>query len=236
MDPNLGVLSITRENDEHPPTDIQRGQAFVSLVVNAVRNSPFWQDSVIIFTYDEHGGFYDHVFPPRARQGHAPNPDGINPGQCADLSNPPTSLQPGQGAECSTNLLSKTDTTTNDAADLCPQFALDPTGPYPAACANFGQYGIRVPFIAISPFSKPSYVSHTVGDHTSILALIETVFMTPPGTHSEDDDVVAARPHLTKRDLHASTLEDMFDFNASPSLNTRIGAALPPAQDCTPTK
>ena len=236
VDPNLGVLGITKENDEHPPTDIQRGQAFVSLVVNAVRNSPFWKDTIILFTYDEHGGFYDHVQPPRARQGHAPNPDGISPGQCADLSNPPLSLQPGKGAECSFNLLSATDTTTKDAADLCPQFALDPTGPYPAACANFDQYGVRVPFVAISPFSKPSYVSHTVGDHTSILALIETIFMTPAGVPQDDDEDEPVRPHLTKRDLHANTLQDMFDFNTSPSLNTKIGVALPPAQDCTPTK
>ncbi|HET6935075.1 MAG TPA: alkaline phosphatase family protein [Candidatus Angelobacter sp.] len=232
VDPNFGVaFGITKENDEHPPTDIQRGQAFVSLVLNAVRNSPFWQDSIIILTYDEHGGFYDHVVPPRARQGHAPNPDGISPGQCADLSNPPLSLQAGGGAECSFNLLSKTDTTVKDAADLCPAFALDPTGPYPASCANFDQYGVRVPFVAISPFSKPGYVSHTVGDHTSILALIEKVFMSVEGENDETE-----RPHLTKRDLHADTLEDMFDFNNAPSLNTAIGVALPPAQDCTPLK
>ena len=230
VDPNFGLLGIKNENDEHPPTDIQRGQAFVSQVINAVRNSPFWKDSIIILTYDEHGGFYDHVATPRARQGHAPNPDGISPGQCADLSNPPLSLQPGQGAECSANLLSKTDTTVKDAADLCPQFALDPTGPFPAECANFDQLGFRVPFVAISPFSKPHYVSHTVGDHTSILALIEKVFMTTANDDGGDD----ARPHLTKRDLHADTLEDMFDFNHSPSLNTSIGVALPPAQDCTP--
>jgi phospholipase C len=230
VDPNFGLLGIKNENDEHPPTDIQRGQAFVSQVINAVRNSPFWKDSIILLTYDEHGGFYDHVATPRARQGHAPNPDGISPGQCADLSNPPLSLQPGQGAECSANLLSKTDTTVKDAADLCPQFALDPTGPFPAECANFDQLGFRVPFVAISPFSKPHYVSHTVGDHTSILALIEKVFMSPESDDGSDD----ARPHLTKRDLHANTLEDMFDFNRSPSLNTSIGVALPPAQDCTP--
>jgi len=235
VDPNLGVLGIKNENDEHPPTDIQRGQAFVSRVVNAVRNSKFWEDSIIIFTYDEHGGFYDHVQPPRARQGNAPNPDGINPGQCADLSNPPLSLQPGKGAECSTNLLSRTDNSVADAADLCPQFAANPTGPFPAACANFDQYGIRVPFMAISAFSKPSYVSHTVGDHTSILALIEDVFMTPASRENGDDDEAAVnRPHLTKRDQHAATLEDMFDFDRSPSLNTKVGVALLPANDCTP--
>lgn len=232
VDPNFGVVNPRTENDEHPPTDIQRGQAFVSQVINAVRNSGFWGNTIILLTYDEHGGYYDHVAPPRARQGHAPNPDGISPGQCADLSNPPASLQPGQGAECSTNLLSKTDTTVKDAADLCPQFALNPTGPYPAACANFDQYGVRVPFLAISPFSKQHYVSHTVGDHASILALIETVFITPAGVGGDDDEV--SHPHLTLRDQHASPLLDMFDFNGLPSLNTTIGAALPPTQDCSP--
>ena len=59
-----------------------------------------------------------------------------------------------------------------------PALAADPTGTYPANCASFDQLGIRVPFIAcVSPFSKPGYVSHTVGDHTSVLALIEKRFL-----------------------------------------------------------
>jgi phospholipase C len=67
VDPNFGLTGIASENDEHPPTDIQRGQAFVSQVVNAVRNSSIWPDTVILFfMYD---GFYDHVRPPRAHQG-----------------------------------------------------------------------------------------------------------------------------------------------------------------------
>src|SRR6266404_1751967 len=83
------------ETDEHPPNDIRAGQYFVSQIVNAVRNSPSWSDSIIFITYDEHGGFYDHVAPAAAQQGGALNPDGINPGQCEDLSNPPASEQPG---------------------------------------------------------------------------------------------------------------------------------------------
>jgi phospholipase C len=216
------------ENDEHPPTDIQRGQAFVSQVVNAVRNGPNWQDSVIFIMYDEHGGFYDHVRPPRASQSGALNPDGINPGQCADLSNPPASEQPGGGMECSLNFTGNPpgqDTSVLDAEALCPVLALDPTGPYPAQCANFNQLGIRVPFLAISPFSKPHYVSHTPGDHTSILAFIEQRFLAPDGQ---------APLHLTLRDQNANTLQDLFDFNHSPSLNTPLTQAAPPADDCTP--
>jgi len=226
VDPNFGPTGIfPGENDEHPPTDIQRGQAFVSRVVNAVRNGPYWQDAIIIITYDEHGGFYDHVKPPRAAQGGRPNPDGIAPGQCADLSDPPASLAPGGGARCATNLLSRTDTSVKDAEELCPALALDPTGPYPWACPNFNQLGVRVPFIAVSPFSKPSYVSHTIGDHASILALIEKRFApTPDGGHQ----------YLTARDQYADTLEDLFDFEHAPSLGTRVSRAMPPADDCTP--
>ena len=51
-------------NDDHPPHDFERGQAFVSTIVNAVAQGPQWSKSLIIVTYDEHGGFFDHVAPP----------------------------------------------------------------------------------------------------------------------------------------------------------------------------
>src|SRR5207245_3115404 len=164
---------------------------FASRFGAAVRTSPSWTDSIVLIIYDEHGGSYDHVAPPAARQGGALNPDGINPGQCEDLSNPPASEQPGGGAQC--------DISRSDAAAICPGFT--ETGPYPASCANFNQLGFRVPLIAVSPFSKPHYVSHTVGDHTSLLALIEKRFLSPTSEQ-------VTRPHMTARDLNAATLED----------------------------
>src|SRR5436190_151804 len=175
------------------------------------QNGQSWNDSILFITYDEHGGFYDHVAPAAARQGGALNPDGINPGQCEDLSNPPASEQPGGGAQC--------DVSRSDAAAICPGFTA--TGPYPANCANFNQLGFRVPFIAVSPFSKPHYVSHTVGDHASLLALIEKRFLSLA-------DGGGTRPHLTARDQYAATLEDMFDFNKAPSMNTSVPTAPPP--------
>jgi phospholipase C len=213
VDPNFGFL------------------AFVSQLVNAVRNGPYWRDSIIFITYDEHGGFYDHVRPPQAPQGGARTPDGISPGQCADASNLPASAQPGGGAECSTNLVDPADSSVANAAQLCAAFAANPTGPFPLACASFDQLGFRVPFIAVSPFSKPGYVAHNVSDHTSVLALIEKRFMVPftpfPRGHAD-------HPHLTRRDQFADTLEDMFDFENAPSLNTSVSKAAPPANDCGP--
>jgi phospholipase C len=202
------------ETDEHPPSDIRAGQYVTSLLINAVRNGPDWKDSVIFLTYDEHGGFYDHVPPPPAPQGGALNPDGISPGQCADASNPPTSEQPGGGQQCAES--------EGDAAGICPGFTA--TGTYPSTCANFNQLGFRVPFMVISPFAKPHYVSHTVGDHTSMLAFIETRFL------SDDDALPRGQQHeyLTLRDEYASPLLDMFDFAHSPSLNATIPGAPPP--------
>jgi phospholipase C len=53
-------------NDEHPPGDIQIGQAFVSDVVHELFASPQWPGLALFLTYDEHGGIYDHVVPPPA--------------------------------------------------------------------------------------------------------------------------------------------------------------------------
>jgi phospholipase C len=52
-------------NDDHPHADIHRGQAFVSLIANAVLSSPLWPRTALVITYDEWGGFFDHVRPPR---------------------------------------------------------------------------------------------------------------------------------------------------------------------------
>jgi phospholipase C len=50
---------------EHPPANIAHGMAYVTGAVNAVMRSPDWQHSAIFITWDEWGGFYDHVAPPR---------------------------------------------------------------------------------------------------------------------------------------------------------------------------
>jgi phospholipase C len=54
-----------RENkdDDHPPADVQYGEAWSRKVYQAARNSPLWPTLALIFTYDEAGGFYDHVPP-----------------------------------------------------------------------------------------------------------------------------------------------------------------------------
>src|SRR5436190_7499235 len=65
---NLPAVSFIKPigaDNEHPgyANDLQ-GQRHVADLVNAVKNSPYWADSAIIITYDENGGFWDHVAPP----------------------------------------------------------------------------------------------------------------------------------------------------------------------------
>jgi phospholipase C len=199
-------------NDEHSPSDIRTGEAYVASLVRAVRNGPDWRDSIIFITYDQHGGYYDHVAPPKAEQNGLTSPDGIDPGLCEDLSDPPLSMTPAGGANCMG--LPLTGHSFEQAASLCPMLE-QPKEAYPSFCAGFNQLGFRVPLIAVSPFSKPHYVSHTIGDHTSLLALIEQRFLTSRGH----------RQYLTARDQNASTLIDMFDFDHSPSLAASVPAA-----------
>jgi len=133
------------ESDEHPPANPQVGQAFVATVVQALFDSPAWPHTAFFLTYDEHGGYYDHVPPPQA---------------CIPGDHPPM-LEPGD------------------------------------VVADFDRYGFRVPFVLVSPYARPHFVSHRVQDHTSILRFIETRFDLPA---------------LTARDANADPLLDLFDF------------------------
>jgi phospholipase C len=51
-------------NDDHPDKDIRLGQALIATIYRALAKSPLWNNVLFLVTYDEHGGFYDHVAPP----------------------------------------------------------------------------------------------------------------------------------------------------------------------------
>jgi len=55
-------------DSEHPPNLVSAGQAYVTSLVNAVMRSPDWRSSAIFLTWDDWGGFYDHVVPPSIDQ------------------------------------------------------------------------------------------------------------------------------------------------------------------------
>jgi phospholipase C len=73
--PRFNNAATGMANSQHAPQDARYGDNFVADVYETLRNSDLWSRSALIVTYDEHGGFYDHVIPPSTG---VPNPDGIN--------------------------------------------------------------------------------------------------------------------------------------------------------------
>jgi phospholipase C len=59
LDPNYSTTS--QEN----PQDIQLGEQFLAQIVNALMKSPTWKNTALFINYDEHGGYFDHVPPPK---------------------------------------------------------------------------------------------------------------------------------------------------------------------------
>jgi phospholipase C len=152
VDPDFGAYS------EENPQDISRGESFAAAVVNAVLHGPAWESTLLLWIYDEHGGYYDHVPPPEAVP-----PDDV-PAHNWQLSLPPwlrAALRP---------LLGKS------LADLENADA----GP-----ATYDRYGFRVPAVIVSPYARPGFVLSEVLDHTSVLKLIEEKWNLPPLTRRD---------------------------------------------------
>jgi phospholipase C len=70
----IGVEFSEAGGDEEEPQDLTYGENWAYFVVNAVLHSPAWERTLLIYTFDEHGGYYDHVPPPAALA-----PDKIKP-------------------------------------------------------------------------------------------------------------------------------------------------------------
>jgi phospholipase C len=63
--PNFAVIDPGfTSNDDHPSHNIQLGQILIGAIYKALAEGPAWGKTLFIITYDEHGGFYDHVPPP----------------------------------------------------------------------------------------------------------------------------------------------------------------------------
>ena len=163
--------TVNQESDEHPPANVQVGQKFTHDIISALVKSPNWSSSAMFLTYDEHGGFFDHVPPIIPTAGPALGKSTVDAtgevyhGGYYDHVAPPAAPKPD---------------------NIAPMLQ---AGDAPGA---FDRYGIRVPAIVISPYARSHFVSHTVYDHTSILHFIETRFGLPTLTHRD----AAADPML----------------------------------------
>jgi phospholipase C len=146
-----------REYSEENPEDIRKGESFAAEVITRVMHGRGWADTLLIWLYDEHGGYYDHVAPPPA-----PAPDDV-PGRC-----PVT--DPG--------LLNRT------LRVVFPGYVrnahqLD-MGP-----RQYDNYGFRVPAVIVSPHARPDCVLSDVFDHTSVLRLVEDKWNLPALTRRD---------------------------------------------------
>jgi phospholipase C len=135
------------EVSDHPEYSFCHGENWTTDIVNAVMASPDWEDTAIFITWDDYGGFYDHVPPPQVD--------------------------------------------------------------------DFG-FGIRVPLLIISPYAKRGYVTHELGEFSSVLRFVEDNF---------------GLSYLTHRDEDATPLMSAFDFDQDP----RPPDPLPDRTDCLGT-
>jgi phospholipase C len=145
VDPSFANEGGGTSGDEHPHGDIRAGQAFMADVVHAFMESPQYKRGALFIVYDEWGGFFDHVRPPRV----------------PDIRSDP-----------------------------------DPN-------KDFGQMGIRIPAVTVSPYVRPGYVSHSIFGFESILKMIEYRYGIPP---------------LTRRDAYAQNIARSFDWESKPRL------------------
>jgi len=178
VEPNYGIYS------EESPQNIALGERFAAKVINAVMSGPAWESTLLIWCYDEHGGYYDHVPPPPATE-----PDHVLP----------HSLRGGIGP---LRWLAK-------HTGLWPRLrALD------SRDGRYDRYGFRVPAVVVCPYAKADYASSTPFDHTSALKLIEEKWNLPPLTRRDASatapwdliDLSAVPPFLNPPVLPAPTI------------------------------
>jgi phospholipase C len=72
--PNVSWIVPPEHLSEHPATGVTAGQDYVTSLVNAIMQSPYWANTAIFITWDDWGGFYDHVPPPNVDTNKSKNP------------------------------------------------------------------------------------------------------------------------------------------------------------------
>jgi phospholipase C len=67
--PSVSWIVPASNVSEHPVALVSAGQAYVTALINTVMQSPYWGSTVIFLSWDDWGGFYDHVIPPKVDAG-----------------------------------------------------------------------------------------------------------------------------------------------------------------------
>jgi phospholipase C len=78
LNPGLFEILLRCRDVRHPHADIRNGEAFLSTIIRVLTASPKWRNTVLIINFDEWGGFFEHVAPPRAVAPNNVDPDQID--------------------------------------------------------------------------------------------------------------------------------------------------------------
>ena len=151
VDPDFGNFS------EENPQDIRKGESFASEVIRRVMHGKGWPHTLLIWLYDEHGGYYDHVPPPPA-----PPPD--------DIEGRSVLYMPAWLRACLRPFFGSY-IAEIEATDAGPR--------------GYDRLGFRVPAVIVSPYARPDYVCSEVLDHTSVIRLVEEKWNLPPLTRRD---------------------------------------------------
>ncbi|MGO9832786.1 MAG: alkaline phosphatase family protein [Polyangiaceae bacterium] len=139
------------ENGHPSNSDPLDEQNFANSVVTALQAAQEWSSSLVVVTYDDSDGWYDHQGPPIVNESTT----------TADFLNGSSLCNSGvqQSGGAATTMLNSPTTT--------------PDGGAPYAANGRCGYGTRVPLMVISPFAKQNYIDHTLIDQSSVVKFIE---------------------------------------------------------------
>ena len=163
--PAVSWVTPSGANSEHPPALVSDGQAYTTSLINAVMQSSEWNNTAIFLTWDDWGGFYDHVVPPH----------------------------------------------------------VDENG-----------YGLRVPGMVISPYSRQAFIDHQILSQDAYVKLIEDLFLGGQRIDPRTDGRPDPRPDVRENFPQISDLLQDFDFNQAPLTALILPTNPPPGPASTP--
>jgi hypothetical protein len=159
VDPSFNGESQGTSGDEHPLADVRVGQAFIADIVHAFMESPQWKRGAVFIVYDEWGGFFDHVVPPRV-------PD-LRPSRNLNQDFGQNGLVVGEVL-----IVTFDEAATSDASSCCGEMP-GLGSPSPGVT---GPGGGDTGTVLLSPCIAPGTVSETVYNHYSMLGSVENLF------------------------------------------------------------